>query len=43
VGILVERLWPRGVLGDAAALDHWVKNIAPSPELRKCSGHDPEK
>ena len=40
-GILVERLWPRGVFGDAAALDHGVKNIAPSPELRKCYGHDP--
>ena len=41
--ILVERLWPRGVSKDAAALDEWVKNIAPSPELRKWYGHEPAK
>lgn len=33
--ILVERLWPRGVTKEAAALDDWMKEIAPSPELRK--------
>lgn len=41
--ILVERLWPRGVTKDTAALDHWAKDIAPSPELRKWYGHDPDK
>ncbi len=41
--ILVERLWPRGVTKEKAALDDWVKEIAPSPELRKWYDHDPEK
>lgn len=41
--ILVERLWPRGVTKDAAALDEWFKEIAPSPELRKWYAHEPEK
>ncbi len=41
--ILVERLWPRGVTKAKAALDDWVKDIAPSPELRKWYDHDPEK
>lgn len=41
--ILVERLWPRGVSRDKAALDHWMKEISPSPDLRKWYGHDPEK
>ncbi len=41
--ILVERLWPRGVTKEKAALDVWHKDIAPSPELRKWYGHDPEK
>jgi uncharacterized protein YeaO (DUF488 family) len=41
--ILVERLWPRGVTKDAAKLDEWFKEIAPSPDLRKWYGHDPEK
>lgn len=41
--ILVERLWPRGVTKDAAALDDWFKEIAPSPALRKWYGHDPKK
>lgn len=43
IRILVERLWPRGISRDRAALDHWVKDIAPSPGLRKWYGHDPEK
>lgn len=43
VRILVERLWPRGVSKDRAMLDHWMKDISPSPELRKWYGHDPEK
>ncbi|MFT5486289.1 MAG: hypothetical protein ACI9JL_003866 [Paracoccaceae bacterium] len=43
VRILVERLWPRGVSREKAALDHWTKDIAPSPGLRKWYGHVPEK
>lgn len=41
--ILVERLWPRGVSKARAAIDHWVKDLAPSTELRKWFDHDPEK
>ena len=41
--ILVERLWPRGVSKAKAALDLWLKDIAPSPQLRKWFGHDPAK
>lgn len=41
--ILVERLWPRGVSQEKAAIDLWLKDIAPSAELRKCYRHDPDK
>ena len=41
--ILVDRLWPRGLTKEKAALDLWLKEIAPSTELRKWFGHDPEK
>lgn len=41
--ILVERLWPRGVRKEQAAIDLWLKELAPSTELRKWFGHDPEK
>ena len=41
--ILTDRLWPRGISKEKAALDKWVKDMAPSPELRKWFGHDPEK
>jgi len=41
--ILVERLWPRGVSKDRARIDLWLKDVAPSTELRKWFGHDPEK
>ena len=41
--ILVDRLWPRGVTKEKASLDLWLKEIAPSTELRKWFGHDPEK
>lgn len=41
--ILVERLWPRGVSKEKAAIDLWLKDLAPSTELRKWYGHDPEK
>jgi uncharacterized protein YeaO (DUF488 family) len=41
--VLVERLWPRGVTRADAALDLWLKDVAPSTELRKWFGHDPAK
>lgn len=41
--ILVDRLWPRGLTKEKAALDHWLKEIAPSDALRHWFGHDPEK
>ena len=41
--ILVERLWPRGLTKERAALDVWLKDVAPSPELRKWFAHDPAK
>jgi uncharacterized protein YeaO (DUF488 family) len=40
VRILVERLWPRGITKKEAALNHWVKDVAPSPDLRRWFGHD---
>ena len=39
--VLVDRLWPRGVSKDDAAVDLWLKDLAPSTELRKWFGHDP--
>lgn len=41
--ILTERLWPRGVSKERAALDQWMKSIAPSHYLRKWFDHDPDK
>lgn len=41
--ILVDRLWPRGLTKDKAFIDVWLKEIAPSTELRKWFDHDPEK
>jgi uncharacterized protein YeaO (DUF488 family) len=41
--ILVERLWPRGLTKERAAVDLWLKEVAPSTELRKWFGHDPAK
>ena len=41
--ILVDRLWPRGMTKEKANIDHWLKEIAPSTELRKWFDHDPEK
>ena len=41
--ILTDRLWPRGISREKAALDLWAKDMAPSSELRKWFGHDPEK
>ena len=43
VRILVERLWPRGLTKAKAALDLWIKDVAPSPNLRKWFGHDPAR
>ncbi len=39
--MLVDRLWPRGVAKDEAALDEWTAAVAPSAELRKWYGHEP--
>ncbi|WP_298232554.1 DUF488 domain-containing protein [uncultured Azohydromonas sp.] len=41
--ILVDRLWPRGVTKNEAHIDLWLKDVAPSTELRKWFGHDPAK
>jgi uncharacterized protein YeaO (DUF488 family) len=41
--ILVDRLWPRGVRKSAAAIDLWIKDVAPSTALRKWFAHDPER
>jgi uncharacterized protein YeaO (DUF488 family) len=41
--VLIDRLWPRGVRKSDLVLDAWVKEIAPSAELRKSFGHEPSK
>lgn len=41
--ILVDRLWPRGLSKQAARIDYWLKDVAPSAELRTWFGHDPLK
>jgi uncharacterized protein YeaO (DUF488 family) len=41
--VLVDRVWPRGLARDKAALDDWCKDVAPSTELRKWYGHDPDR
>ncbi|MFE2495092.1 DUF488 domain-containing protein [Streptomyces scopuliridis] len=41
--VLVDRLWPRGLAKSEAALDEWLKDAAPSAELRKWYGHDPAR
>jgi uncharacterized protein YeaO (DUF488 family) len=43
IRILVDRLWPRGLTKEKAGIDLWLKDIAPSTELRKWFGHDPLK
>jgi uncharacterized protein YeaO (DUF488 family) len=43
VRVLVERLWPRGLTKERAAVDLWLKELAPSAELRKWFGHDPDR
>jgi uncharacterized protein YeaO (DUF488 family) len=41
--VLVDRLWPRGLAKADAEFDAWLKDLAPSPELRRWFGHDPER
>lgn len=41
--VLVDRLWPRGLAKDKARVDLWLRDVAPSTELREWFGHDPEK
>lgn len=41
--VLVDRLWPRGLRKDAVPLDDWLRDVAPSADLRKWYGHDPGK
>lgn len=43
IRILVDKLWPRGVSKDKAELDIWLKEVAPSDDLRKWFSHDPGK
>jgi uncharacterized protein YeaO (DUF488 family) len=41
--VLVDRIWPRGVTKDDLEVDAWLKDLAPSTDLRKWFGHDPKK
>jgi uncharacterized protein YeaO (DUF488 family) len=41
--VLVDRLWPRGLTKEQARIDEWMRDLAPSTELRKWYGHDPSK
>ena len=41
--ILIDRLWPRGLTRERAAINEWMKELAPSHELRRWFGHDPER
>jgi uncharacterized protein YeaO (DUF488 family) len=41
--ILIDRLWPRGISKEHAAIDRWMKDISPSTELREWFGHDPAR
>jgi len=43
VRVFIDRLWPRGLTKKMAAIDHWMKDIAPSSELRKWFGHAPDR
>jgi uncharacterized protein YeaO (DUF488 family) len=43
VRVLVDRLWPRGLKREVAQIDHWLKDLAPSTELRQWFGHDPDR
>lgn len=41
--VLVDRIWPRGISRDRARIDQWVRELAPSDELRQWFGHDPSR
>jgi uncharacterized protein YeaO (DUF488 family) len=41
--VLIDRLWPRGLARERAALDEWARELAPSTELRQWFGHDPQR
>ena len=43
VRVLVDRLWPRGVSKQALKADHWLREVAPSNQLRQWFGHDPNR
>lgn len=43
IRVLVDRLWPRGLKRDEAAIDHWLKGVAPSSGLRRWFGHEPSR
>jgi uncharacterized protein YeaO (DUF488 family) len=43
VRILIDRLWPRGMTKESAAIDEWFKDVAPNTELRQWFGHDPAR
>ncbi|ASK62019.1 hypothetical protein CFK37_07525 [Virgibacillus phasianinus] len=43
IRVLVDRVWPRGMSKEDAKLDHWIKEVGPSSDLRKWFGHDPDK
>lgn len=43
IRVLVDRLWPRGLSRAKSAIDHWMKEVAPSSELRRWFNHDPER
>ncbi len=43
VRVLVDRLWPRGLSRETAAVDHWCRAVAPSAELRRWFAHDPDR
>lgn len=41
--ILVDRIWPRGLSKESAHVDEWLKDVAPTTELRAWFGHDPDR
>ncbi|WP_319586486.1 DUF488 family protein [uncultured Desulfobulbus sp.] len=43
VRVLVDRLWPRGVSKQTLKADHWLREVAPSDQLRQWFGHDPNR
>jgi uncharacterized protein YeaO (DUF488 family) len=43
VRILIDRLWPRGIKKSKLIMDDWIKDLSPSPDLRKWFNHDPSK